>query len=53
MLAHGVVLIALVQMPVYLMIPHSLFAVMAALAVALRYQANTEDGPTRAALQTT
>ncbi|MCP3992956.1 MAG: hypothetical protein GY724_28095 [Actinomycetia bacterium] len=50
-LANSVLLIALVQMPVYLMIPHSLFAVMAALAVALRYQTNIEDGPTRDALQ--
>jgi hypothetical protein len=44
-LAHSVVLIALAQMPVYLMIPHSLFAVMAAVAVALRYQAAADDGP--------
>ncbi len=34
--AHAVVLIALVQLPVYLLIPHSLFAVMAAVAVAVR-----------------
>ena len=34
--AHTVLLVALVQMPVYLLIPHSLFTVMGALAVALR-----------------
>lgn len=42
--AHSVLVIALAQMPVYLMIPHSLFAVMAAVAVALRYQAHTVGG---------
>jgi hypothetical protein len=36
--AHAVVLIAIVQLPVYLLIPHSLFAVMAAVAVAVRCQ---------------
>ncbi|MGI9612519.1 MAG: O-antigen ligase family protein [Acidimicrobiales bacterium] len=36
--AHSVLLIALVQLPVYLLIPHSLFAVMAAVAIALRSQ---------------
>lgn len=36
--AHAVLLIALVQLPVYLLIPHSLFAVMAAVAVAVRSQ---------------
>lgn len=34
--AHAVIVIALVQLPVYLWIPHSLFTVMAAVAVALR-----------------
>ena len=38
--AHAVLVIAIVQMPVYLMIPHSLFAVMAAVAVALRMQSD-------------
>lgn len=38
LLAHTVVFIALVQLPVYLLIPHSLFAVMAAVAVAVRSQ---------------
>jgi hypothetical protein len=41
--AHTVILIALVQLPFYLMIPHSLFAVMAAVAVALRYQTDAPD----------
>lgn len=36
--AHTVLVIAAAQLPVYLMIPHSLFAVMGAVAVALRYQ---------------
>ena len=36
--AHSVVLIAIVQMPVYLLIPHSLFAIMAAVAIAVRSQ---------------
>lgn len=36
--AHSVLLIALVQLPVYLLIPHSLFAVMAAVAIAVRSQ---------------
>ncbi len=35
---HTVLVIAAAQLPVYLMIPHALFAVMAAVAVALRYQ---------------
>lgn len=34
--AHVVLLVAIVQLPVYLLIPHSLFAVMAAVAVATR-----------------
>ncbi|MDH3678807.1 MAG: hypothetical protein OEV40_02530 [Acidimicrobiia bacterium] len=34
--AHVVLLVAIVQMPVYLLIPHSLFAIMAAVAVAAR-----------------
>lgn len=41
---HTVILVALLQMPVYLMIPHSLFAVMAAVAVAIRYQGESDDG---------
>lgn len=36
--AHSVILVAMVQMPVYLLIPHSLFAIMAAVAVAVRCQ---------------
>ncbi|MEL7206720.1 MAG: hypothetical protein AAGK32_00550, partial [Actinomycetota bacterium] len=36
--AHSVLVVALAQLPVYLMIPHALFAVMAAVALALRYQ---------------
>jgi polysaccharide biosynthesis protein PslJ len=36
--AHVVILVGLVQLPVYLMIPNSLFAVMAAVAIALRCQ---------------
>ena len=36
--AHAVILIALVQLPFYLLVPHSLFAVMAAVAVAVRSQ---------------
>lgn len=36
--AHTVLVIALAQLPVYLMIPHALFAVMGAVALALRYQ---------------
>lgn len=44
MWAHVVLVVAFVQIPVYLMIPHALFAVMAAVALALRYQSET-DGP--------
>lgn len=36
--AHGVLVVAFVQSPFYLMIPHALFAVLGAVAVALRYQ---------------
>ncbi|MEM9135329.1 MAG: hypothetical protein AAGA59_17950 [Actinomycetota bacterium] len=36
--AHTVLVIAAAQLPVYLMIPHALFAVMGAVALALRYQ---------------
>lgn len=43
--AHVVLVIAFVQLPVYLMIPHSLFAVMAAVAVALRYQLEPDLRP--------
>jgi polysaccharide biosynthesis protein PslJ len=42
--AHTIVLIGLVQLPFYLMIPNALFAVMAAVAVALRCQRETADG---------
>ncbi len=34
--AHAVIIIAAAQLPIYLWVPHSLFAVMAAVAVALR-----------------
>ncbi|MEM8922997.1 MAG: hypothetical protein AAGD35_05800 [Actinomycetota bacterium] len=36
--AHTVIVIAVSQMPYYLMIPHALFVVMAAVALAFRYQ---------------
>jgi hypothetical protein len=36
--AHSVLLIAILQLPIYLLVPHSLFAVMAAVAVAVRSQ---------------
>lgn len=42
--AHTILVIAFVQMPVYLLIPHSLFAIMAAVAVALRLQADDGAG---------
>lgn len=43
MWAHVVLVVAFVQLPVYLMIPHALFAVMAAVAVALRYQTESDE----------
>jgi hypothetical protein len=42
--AHVVVLIALAQLPVYLLLPGQLFVVMAAVAVAARLQAGPETG---------
>jgi len=38
--AHCVVVVAIVQLPIYLMLPGQLYVVMAAVAVALRYQAS-------------
>ena len=38
--AHAVIVIAIVQLPIYLMLPGQIFVVMGAVAVALRYQAS-------------
>ncbi len=42
--AHAILVIAFVQMPVYLLIPHSLFAIMAAVVVAIRLQVDDDAG---------
>ena len=44
LLANAVLVVAFAQLPVYLMIPHSLFAVMAAVAIAIRYQNEPSEG---------